>query len=257
MDIDSAKKQARALMRALQALGVARLDASTALEVVARMNGYRNWSTARHVGEGIGRWNSAQLAVHANWHGTMQHQPRPGEDYGHCEPLFVAVMDVAGGQPLTRAGKTIEYWAQVVDELCAQAAWGDACEVPRLSARLAVPFARALRAQLVGDPAERLQRLRETRDLLYEVALALRRLVPVSCEQVLLLDSRDGCDYLLAVGVPAGRSLEEAAGVAERVLETLMERSPDYGAAALLVHLAQQGLAPVNHAFGPVWDSMD
>jgi hypothetical protein len=254
MDIDSAKKQAKALIRALQALGVAHLDTATALETVARMHGFRNWSTA-HAAGGIGPWNAAQAAAHGNWSGLKTNWPQPGEDYSRCEPLFVAVMDVAGQQPLARAIKTIEYWAKATDELYVAAADGTDFEaLNALPVKLAAPFADALRAELVPDRDERIQRLQQTRDLLYEVALALRRLAPVGSEKVLLLDSRDGCDYMLAVGVPTGRSLKEASDIANQVCDSLIERSPNYCAAELLVRMAQQGFPPMDHAFGPVWD---
>lgn len=123
--------------------------------------------------------------------------------------------------------------------------------------RLPAPLAQTLREQWAVDPAERVQRLQETRDILYEAALSLRRAQPVRVSTVLLLDSRDGSDYALALGVPPGQDLRTAQRIAQDVLAQLQARSPDYSAAELLVRLAQRGLAPLALEYGPVRDSMD
>lgn len=256
MDIDSAKRQAKALVRALHALGLAHLDAPRALEVVAQMHGFRNWHAARGAGA-IGRWNAAQAAVHTSWRGTLVVPPRPGETYAGCETLFVAVMDVAGAQPLSRAIRTVEHWAERIGELAARQAAGEDVASASRPVRLPAPLAQALREQWAVDPAERVQRLQETRDILYEAALSLRRAQPVRVSTVLLLDSRDGSDYALALGVPPVHDLRAAQRIAQDVLAQLQARSPDYSAAELLVRLAQRGLAPLALEYGPVWDSMD
>lgn len=301
MDIDSAKKQAKALARALQALGVAHLENATALEVVARMNGFRNWSAAQRA-DGLGSWNAAQVAVHTYWCGERLNAPEPGQRYDGRATLYAAVMDVAGKEPLSRAIKTVEHWASIVQDLYDQAvqtpgplAADPACKpgnairaadfpaarsalqaartqlayyyqmLPQatsksrksVAATLAPAFAQALDAQLVPDSLERVQRLQTVCEQLYCAALALRQLHPAACEKVLLLDSHNGSDCMLALGIPSGRSADEARNDAERVLEALCERSPNFSSAELLVRMAQLGYVPLETAFGPVWDGAD
>lgn len=271
MNIDQAKNEAKSLVKALRALGLAELSATQALDVIAKMNGYRNWQTAQAAG-GIGAWNAVQRTVYEAYPHSDLLPLAPGDAWADCgDTLFTALMDVAASEPLSRVIKTTEHWADEADRLQKQVVYllerGAAFDVTQLALPkgLAASFRHFLDVELREDTTSWLDvgaRLETTRRDLYCVALALRNVQDGMTERVMLLDNADGVAGVIPVRVPEGMTPTQARQAAGEVIESLRDRQTmapdalfDYSVAELKVRLAQAGLVPMADTYlGPAWD---
>lgn len=271
MNLDQAKSEAKSLVNALRALGIAELPAAKALDVVARMKGYRNWQTAQAAG-GIGGWNAVQRAVYDAYPHSDLLPLSPGDAWSDCgDTLFTALMNVAASQPLSRVLKTTEHWADEADRLQKQVVYllerGAPFDVTQLALPkgLAPSFQHYLDVELREDTTSWLDvgsRLETTRRDLYCVALALRNVQDGMTERVMLLDNADGAAGAIPVRVPEGMTPTQARQAAGEVIESLRDRQTmapdvlfDYSVAELKVRLAQAGFTPMADTYlGPAWD---
>lgn len=271
MNNDQAKQQARVLVAALKNLGLAELSSSQALEVVAQMNGHRNWQTAQAAGN-QGAWNALQACVYRSYPSSDLLPLEPGEAYDRCgDPLFAALMDLASSQPLSRVIASMTHWAHAVDQLQVTAVAKlvddeesfDAATL-KLPASLPQDFKRFLAAELredvdTWDDASR--RLESVRQQLYTVLSALHCEQVGSRQAVMTLTGED-LQYGLPVLVPQGMSKREAYAHAAQVLRQLRERQAtsqseafDYSPEEVMVRLAEVGLTPTPASYvGPQWD---
>lgn len=271
MNIDYAKRQAQALAQALKDLGVGELSPARALDVVARMNGHRNWHTAQTAGN-TGGWNTVQQAIYQGYPNADLLALEPGQPYERCgDSLFEALMEVGKTQPLSRVLKTVEHWAQAVDNLAVQVGVllgrADGFNVDDLSLprNLAAGLQRFLAIELredVGSWQEVALRVESTRRDLYAVAVQLRLLQAGRHAPLLLLNSCEGSGFVIPVEIPQGMSLARAKEEAARVIRDLQDRQNcapdvlfDFGVNELKVKLAQAGFGPCGDTeLGPTWD---
>ncbi len=272
MNIDQAKVEAKALVSALKALGVGDITTSRALEVVARMNGFRNWQTAQSAG-GVGQWNLLQRTVYLSYPDSDLLPLHQGQAYVACgDPLFEAMMHVAGSQPLSRVVKTLETWADETDTVQMQVRHQidhrANFDVSRLMfpKGLAPSFDRFLRMEVseeAGSWTEVASRLEKVRRDLFTVSNELRNLQQDTGDDIMLLASHNADPQTtLAVRVPASMTRTQARHVAQEVLTELQDRSHDapgnlfdFGPAEAKVRLAQRGLEPLAEVFvGPTWN---
>ncbi len=271
MNIDQAKQQARALVSALKDLGLVDLSSSQALEVLAKMNGHRNWQTAQAAGN-QGAWNALQSCVYRSYPSADLLPLEPGDAFDDCgDPLFAALMNLAGAHPLSRVIASMTHWARAVDQLQEVAVsrvneGEEAFEPSHLKLPTSLPedFKRFLAAELredvdTWDDASR--RLESVRQQLYTVLSALHCVQAGSYQAVMTLTGED-LQYGLPVLVPAGVSQQDAYARADKVLRELRERQTtsqheafDYSPEEVMVRLAEAGLTPTPASYtGPQWD---
>ncbi len=271
MNIDQAKQQARALVSALKDLGLVDLSSSQALEVLARMNGHRNWQTAQAAGS-QGAWNALQACIYRSYPSADLLPLEPGEAFDHCgDPLFTALMELAGMQPLSRVIASMTHWAHAVDQLqevaLTRVTEEDDSFAPnqlKLPGSLPEDFKRFLAAELREDVPtwhDASRRLESVRQQLYAVLSALHCEQAGSRQAVMTLTGED-LQYGLPVLVPAGVSQQDAYARADKVLRELRERQAtseheafDYSPEEVMVRLAEVGLTPTPGSYtGPQWD---
>jgi hypothetical protein len=273
MNTDQMKKQAASLAGALRAMGIADISSARALDVLSRMNGKRNWQTAKAAGS-IGDWNGVQVAVCRAYRSSDLLGLVEGQDFLTCgDSLFVAMMNVSLSQPLSRVIKTFEHWAAEVDKLLMQVqvlmqGGSDFCvddlAFPKGLAPSFLHFLQVEMSKAEGchgwDNAG--SRLETTRRDLYTVACELRHVESGSTQEIMMLDSTEGAAYGIPLVVPRGMTREVARETALKVIQELQNRGQDelgsmfdFSAAELRVRLAQAGFVTVPEAFeGPTWD---
>jgi hypothetical protein len=273
MNLDQLKADAKALARVLKSLGIAELSSAGALDIIAKMKGYRNWQTVQAAG-GVGNWNALQKVVYASFPQNELLALKPGEAYEHCgDSLFIALMNVAHSQPMSRCIKTVEHWADEADKLQLQVQDFLANDTPfnmqslQLPKGLAASFLYFLEMEfkdkgIEGWPEVGL-RLEEVRRDLFSVAMGLRNLHDSTQEDTLLLESCGGTGHALPIRIPKGMALAQARQIADEVIYSLTDRSNnadgvlfDFSINELKVKLAQRGLIPLADSFiGPMWDA--
>lgn len=271
LNIDDSKRQAQSLVKALRAMGIADISSARALDVVARMNGYRNWQTAQAAGQ-LGEWNAVQQALYCAYPNADLLPLDLGQAYEKCgDTLFEAMMNVAKSQPLSRVIKTLEAWADVVDRLAHQVRHLldrdepfdlHALEVPK---GLTPGLSRFLEIELREDAhtwEDVALRLETTRRDLFAVAAELRLMKDDRRTPVLLLDSCEGSGFVIPVEIPAGMTPTKAKAEAARIIAELKDREHDapaelfdFSVRELKVKLAQAGFIPCGDThLGPTWD---
>ena len=272
MDTSSLKAQAKALAVSLREQGVV-VTPSQALNAVSRLESRHDWHVARASAK-LGAWNATQQVVYAAYPPMGLLPLEPGEPYQDCaDDLFIALMDVADKQPLSRVIKTVAYWADAASKLLAQAVTHidrgvaltkGALPVPH---SLDAPFRKFLQTELHDDFeswSQLAQRLSTVLDDLYAVEVAMRRLQSGTNHDVLVLEARQSNTPWLAVGVPEGTSVREACLDVEHTARDLARGRAskhwrfDYSYQALSARLARKGYLVLGPAFRApyAWDEL-